>query len=123
MDVEAMNRKKDGQKSQCTRRSFLKSTGAFAAGLAVAGRPTAGAAKGTLALFGGPKAVTYPNSKHAEAEWWHHRPHIPELPGSEEAYRTAMPLHLFTSEAPDLVDQYVKAFRKVWAHRKELAKA
>ena len=58
---------------------------------------------------------------YKEDRWWHHTPVIPELPGSEEANRTAMPLPLFTSEVPELVDQYVKAFRKVWAHRKELA--
>jgi hypothetical protein len=27
------------------------------------------------------------------------------------------------SDAPELVDQYIKAFEKVWAHRKELATA
>lgn len=58
---------------------------------------------------------------YAEGEWWRHKPHIPELPGSEEANRTAINLPLFTSEAPELVEQYVKAFRKVWARRKELA--
>ena len=33
--------------------------------------------------------------------------------------RTGVPY--FTSEEPELVDQYVKAFQKVWAHRDELA--
>ena len=27
-----------------------------------------------------------------EKEWWHHLPQIPELPGSEEANRTALSL-------------------------------
>ncbi|NQV33850.1 MAG: DegT/DnrJ/EryC1/StrS family aminotransferase [Phycisphaeraceae bacterium] len=58
---------------------------------------------------------------YAESEWWHHKPVIPELPGSEQANVTAIPLPYFTSEVPELVTQYVKAFEKVWAHRKELA--
>ena len=59
---------------------------------------------------------------YREAKWWHHLPVIPELPGSEQANATAIPLPYFTSEVPELVDQYVKAFEKVWAHREELAK-
>ncbi len=59
-------------------------------------------------------------SLYSEAKWWHHKPLIPDLPGSEQANRTALPLPYFTSEAPELVDQYVKAFEKVWAHRKQL---
>ena len=60
---------------------------------------------------------------YAEAKWWHHTPVIPDLPGSEQANRTAIALPVFTSEVPELVDQYAKAFEKVWAHRKELGKA
>ena len=60
---------------------------------------------------------------YAEAQWWHHAPVIPELPGSEQANRTAIALPLFTSEVPELVDQYAKAFEKVWAHRRELGKS
>ena len=60
---------------------------------------------------------------YAEAQWWHHAPVIPELPGSEQANRTAIALPMFTSEVPELVDQYAKAFKKVWAHRKELGKS
>ena len=59
---------------------------------------------------------------YTEEQWWHHKPHIPDLPGSEQANATAIALPYFTSEVPELVDQYVKAFQKVWAHRKELAK-
>jgi dTDP-4-amino-4,6-dideoxygalactose transaminase len=58
---------------------------------------------------------------YAEGNWWRHKPHIPDLPGTEQANRTAIPLPIFTSPAPELVDQYVKAFEKVWAHRKQLA--
>jgi dTDP-4-amino-4,6-dideoxygalactose transaminase len=57
---------------------------------------------------------------YSEATWWHHKPIIPDLPGSEQANRTAIALPLFTAEVPELVDQYAKAFEKVWAHRKEL---
>ena len=57
---------------------------------------------------------------YREKEWWHHPPHIPELPGSEQANRTAVALPYFTSAVPELVDQYVKAFEKVWAHRSQL---
>lgn len=59
---------------------------------------------------------------YAEAQWWHHLPSIPELPGSEQANRTALSLPMFTSDVPELVDQYVRAFEKVWAHRRELGK-
>ena len=57
-----------------------------------------------------------------EAQWWHHKPIIPELPGSEKANQWALPLPYFTSERPELCDQYVKAFEKVWAHRDKLGK-
>jgi dTDP-4-amino-4,6-dideoxygalactose transaminase len=60
---------------------------------------------------------------YSEAAWWHHQPTIPELPGSEQANRTAIALPLFTSDVPELVDQYARAFEKVWAHRKELGKS
>jgi len=58
---------------------------------------------------------------YAESGWWHHKPVIPELPGSEQANATAIPLPYFTSDVPELVEQYVKAFKKVWAHRRDLA--
>jgi dTDP-4-amino-4,6-dideoxygalactose transaminase len=58
---------------------------------------------------------------YAESQWWHHPPVITELPGSEQANATAIPLPYFTSEVPELVEQYVQAFEKVWAHRRELA--
>lgn len=58
---------------------------------------------------------------YAEPQWWHHAPQLPDLPGSEQANRTAIALPRFTADAPELVAQYVKAFEKVWAHRKTLA--
>lgn len=60
---------------------------------------------------------------YAEAKWWHHPPVIPErMPGSEQVNRTHFFLPLFYAEAPELIEQYAKAFEKVWAHRSELAK-
>src|SRR5262249_21930403 len=46
---------------------------------------------------------------YQEEKWWHHKPHLPELPGSDEANRTAVALPYFTSDVPELVDQYAKA--------------
>ena len=57
-----------------------------------------------------------------EAQWWRHLPVLPDkVPGCDEANQRLMYLPLFTSESPELVDQYVRAFEKVWAHRTELA--
>ena len=58
---------------------------------------------------------------YAEDQWWHHKPTIPNLPGSDRANSTAISLPYFTRAVPELVDLYIKAFEKVWAHRKELA--
>ena len=58
---------------------------------------------------------------YTEAEWWHHKPAIPELPGTDKANATAISLPYLTKDVPELVDQYIKAFERVWAHRKELA--
>ncbi len=60
---------------------------------------------------------------YKEAKWWHHAPVIPDLPMSEKANATAIPLPYFTSEVPELVDQYAAAFEKVWAKRDKLGKA
>lgn len=59
-----------------------------------------------------------------EPEWWHHAPVIPDrLPGLEEALKTGISLPRFTKPVPELIDQYVASFEKVWAHRAELGKA
>jgi perosamine synthetase len=58
---------------------------------------------------------------YSDAQWWHHLPTIPELPNSDKANATSIGLPYFTHEVPELVDQYIIAFEKVWAHRKELA--
>jgi dTDP-4-amino-4,6-dideoxygalactose transaminase len=68
----------------------------------------------------GPYPLQHKLPLYAESEWWHHPPIIPELPGSEQANATSISLPYFTSEQPELVEQYAQAFEKVWAHRKEL---
>jgi hypothetical protein len=45
-----------------------------------------------------------------------------QLPGLEETLRTGISLPRFTKPVPELIDQYVQAFEKVWAHRAELGK-
>ena len=42
------------------------------------------------------------------------------FPGAEEVNRRGVSLPYFTKDVPELVDQYIAAFEKVWAHRKEL---
>lgn len=59
-----------------------------------------------------------------EAKWWHHVPADPgKLPGCDQANNTAISLPLMHAEDPELVEQYAKAFEKVWAHRERLGKA
>lgn len=57
---------------------------------------------------------------YADPQWWHHKPTIPNLPNSDLANATAISLPYFTSDQPELVEQYAAAFEKVWAHRAEL---
>ena len=67
---------------------------------------------------------TYP--MFGEESWWRHMPGLcanDSIPGCHEANRTAISLPYFTSEQPELVDQYATAFEKVWAHRDALEKA
>ena len=61
---------------------------------------------------------------YSEAKWWHHPPEIPrDLPGTTQVNRTAVRLPLFYEEAPELLEQYAKAFEKVWAHRSQLGRS
>ncbi len=69
---------------------------------------------------------SYPeNHKYAiysEPQWWHHPVDVPKvLPGCEEVNARALNVALCRTDAPELIDQYVKAFEKVWAHRDQLA--
>jgi dTDP-4-amino-4,6-dideoxygalactose transaminase len=58
---------------------------------------------------------------YAEAKWWHHPPTIPaEMPGNDFVNANHIFLPALYEPAPDVVEQYAKAFQKVWAHRSEL---
>lgn len=60
---------------------------------------------------------TYPI--FSENKWWDYMPVLPKEgtpKGCEEANRTAISLPYFTTEQPELVEQYIHAFQKVWAH-------
>ena len=61
---------------------------------------------------------------YSEPKWWRHPPQIPkDLPGTTQVNRTAVRLPLFYEEAPELIEQYAKAFEKVWAHRSQLGRS
>ncbi|NQT14093.1 MAG: DegT/DnrJ/EryC1/StrS family aminotransferase, partial [Planctomycetes bacterium] len=78
-----------------------------------------GVAVGTLNY-----SVSHRDTVFNEPDWWHHPPVIPDrLPGLEEALRNGISLPRFTKPVPELIDQYVTAFEKVWAHRAQLGKA
>jgi dTDP-4-amino-4,6-dideoxygalactose transaminase len=64
------------------------------------------------------------NAAYHEAQWWHHMPVIADrFPGAEEVNRRGLALPYFTKDVPELVDQYIVAFEKVWTHRKQLGTA
>lgn len=59
---------------------------------------------------------------YAEAKWWHHAPVIPDnMPGGDFVNANHLMLPLFYGDAEEVNAQYVKAFEKVWAHRKALS--
>jgi perosamine synthetase len=59
---------------------------------------------------------------YSEPQWWHHPPQVPKaLPGCEEVNSRVINVALIRQKAPELVEQFAKAFEKVWAHRHELA--
>lgn len=61
---------------------------------------------------------------YSEAKWWHHPPAIPEsMPGNAYVNGNHIFLPILYGEAPELIDQYVKAFEKVWSHRDQLVSA
>ncbi len=65
---------------------------------------------------------TYPI--FSESKWWDYMPVLPKEgtpKGCEEANRTAISLPYFTTEQPELVEQYIHAFQKVWANIDKLA--
>lgn len=61
---------------------------------------------------------------YSEAKWWHHPPKIPaSMPGNAHVNANHIFVPAFHGEAPELIDQYARAFEKVWAHRGQLASA
>ena len=59
---------------------------------------------------------------YSEPQWWHHPVNVPKvLHGCEEVNAKGLFIGLMHQDAPELVEQYAKAFEKVWAHRKELS--
>lgn len=59
---------------------------------------------------------------YSEARWWHHPPKVPQvLPGCAQVNRSCVYLPLMYEEVPELIEQYVKAFEKVWANRSKVA--
>jgi dTDP-4-amino-4,6-dideoxygalactose transaminase len=59
---------------------------------------------------------------YSEAKWWHHPPVIPtSMPGTDYVNKNHIRLPLMYGEASDVIEQYVKAFQKVWAHKSELS--
>ena len=59
---------------------------------------------------------------YSEAKWWHHAPQIPDLPGTREVNQVHIFIPLLYGEAPELAEQTVKAFEKIWANRLAVAK-
>ncbi len=58
---------------------------------------------------------------YREAKWWHHPVAIPEdLRGTRQVNERSVRLPIFHDEASELLEQYAKAFEKVWAHRSQL---
>ncbi len=59
---------------------------------------------------------------YSEEKWWHHKPNIPEsLPGTDQVNASCMYLPVMYEDLPEVTEQYVRAFEKVWAHRDKLA--
>jgi dTDP-4-amino-4,6-dideoxygalactose transaminase len=60
---------------------------------------------------------------YSEPQWWHHPIDVPKvLLGCQEVNARALNVGLFHQNVPELVEQYAKAFEKVWAHREAVAK-
>jgi len=59
---------------------------------------------------------------YSEAKWWHHPPVIPDLPGTRQVNQTHIFIPLFYGEAPELMEQHIRAFEKIWAHREAVAR-
>jgi dTDP-4-amino-4,6-dideoxygalactose transaminase len=72
---------------------------------------------------GAPYDEQHKYALYRESQWWHHPPVIPEsLPGCALVNKSSIRLPLFREEAGELIEQYARAFEKLWAHRGDLAK-
>lgn len=61
---------------------------------------------------------------YSEAKWWHHPVEIPtDLVGTAQVNRTSIKLPVFHAPADELIEQYFRAFEKVWAKRAQLAQS
>ncbi len=59
---------------------------------------------------------------YSESKWWHHPPAIPaSMPGDDYINEQHIFLPLFYDQADDIIDQYVRAFQKVWTHKAQLS--
>lgn len=59
---------------------------------------------------------------YSEEKWWHHKPIIPEsMPGTDQVNASCMYLPVMYEDLPEVAEQYVNAFEKIWAHRDKLA--
>jgi dTDP-4-amino-4,6-dideoxygalactose transaminase len=59
---------------------------------------------------------------YSEPKWWHHPPTIPtSMPGNDYINNQHFFLPLMYAEADDVIEQYVTAFQKIWAHRAQVA--
>ncbi len=60
---------------------------------------------------------------YREPQWWHHLPTLPKfLAGCHHVNSRVINIGLVREEAPELVEQYVTAFEKVWSQREKLAR-
>jgi len=59
---------------------------------------------------------TYPI--FGESKYWRHKPVLcDKVPGCDEANQKAIQLPLWTTDQPELLEQYAAAFEKVWENR------
>ncbi len=132
-----MQRQTNDGESRDGRRQFLKSAGGAAAGLYLAGTGSrAGAATETLALHGGPKAVTTP--LEAFTRWprfgdEEEKDVVEYLRNPDYFFGTYGPIVEFEKAWAEFTKtpycktyssgtgSLIKAFEKVWAHRKQPA--
>ncbi len=61
---------------------------------------------------------------YREPKWWHHPPTIPaQMPGNAAVNANHIFVPLVYGDAPQLIEQYGRAFEKIWANRAQLGSA